>query len=301
MSIVALLLPGGWTGKLISLVQIIVPFQHAATSIADSVTDALKPDPPTVSGEAYEALERQKTALEHQVAALAVRAAQLEKEVEILTATRLWDVDGRHIGALGRLIPVRVITEDLLPWRSSRLINAGSLQGVRDGSAVASRFFTIDQGDAEGVGSGMSVLLREALLGVVEQVGTHTARARLLSDLKAGMKVRVGRVTEEGFAALDRYFWLSGCGDGVMQIRDADRRDVQAGLLQVGDMVLSDPMNDMLPAAMTIGKITAIEPDRKNPLLSILTVKSEIDERFLSRAYVYVPEMTSEAGAASRP
>ncbi len=297
IAITALLLPAEWTGKLISLAQIIVPFQHAAAVTADSVGQALRPNNPTVSPEEHEALERKKTALEHQVAALTVRVAELEKEVDILTATRLWDAGGQRIGARGRLIPARVITDDLLPWRSSQLINAGTLQGVQRGSAVTSRLFTVDQGDADGLDNGMAVLLGEVFVGIVEQVGTHTARVKLLNDVSVQMKVRVGRLTDGGFVPLENYFWLVGRGDGVMEIRDAKRRDVEAGLIQVGDVVLSDPTSGILPCAMTIGRITSIGPDRDNPLLSILTVGAAVDETSLRRIYVYEPEIDTGKGA----
>ncbi len=287
LSVTALLLPGRWTGKLIGLVQVIVPFQHAATAAVDSVGDALHGSGTAVSQEAYEALERQKEASDHRIAALTVRVAELEREVEILTATRLWDAEGQRIGAVGRLIPAGIVTDDLLAWRSSRLVNAGSLQGVQHGSAVTSQHFTIDQGGNSDVRDGLGVVLGEVFVGLVEQVGTHTARVRLLSDVGVEMKVRIGRFTDDGFMPLDKYFWLAGRGNGVMEIRDAERRDVDAGLIRDGDIVMSGPAGLILPAAMTIGKITAVAPNRDNPLLSILTVKSAVDVASLRRVYVY--------------
>ena len=59
LSIVALLLPGRWTGKLISLVQIIVPFQDAATFATDSVAAAINADPGSISRGTYEALAQE--------------------------------------------------------------------------------------------------------------------------------------------------------------------------------------------------------------------------------------------------
>ncbi len=292
--ITALLLPAEWTGKLISLVQVIVPFQHAASFAADSVEHALTPNNPAVSSEAHEALKRQKVVLQRQVAALAVYVAELEKEVDILTAARLWDVEGQRIGARGRLIPATVITEDLLPWRSSRLVNAGTLQGVQRGSPVTSRSLMVDKGEGSSVVDGMAVLLGEAFVGLVEQEGTHVARVRLLSDVGVEMKVRIGRLTDDGFAPLDQYFWLTGCGNGVMEIGDAKRRDVEADLIQVGDIVLSDPASGVLPSAMTIGKVTDVTPNRDNPLLSILTVKSDVDEGSLRRVYVFAPDTDAD-------
>ncbi|RME41043.1 MAG: rod shape-determining protein MreC [Planctomycetota bacterium] len=280
ITILALLLPDRWTGPLISAVQVTVPLQDAAGAVWRK-----EPAAAASSGR-----DRGTEALRHQAAALAARVAELEREVEILTATRLRDIGGKRLGSRGKLIPARVVAEDLLPWRSSRLLDAGSLQGVRRGAPVASRYFTLDQGSERGVRDGMAVLLGEVLVGWVEQVGTHTARMKLLSDVDVQMKVRLGRFTENGFALLERGFWLVGRGHGVMQILDAERRDVEAGRIAVGDVVLTDPSGDVLPASMTVGTVAAIETDPKHPLLSILTVRSPVDPNALRRVYIYEPD-----------
>lgn len=297
-TIIALLLPSEWTGKLISLAQIIVPFQGAATATAEALEDAVGPGSEPISRYEHEKLVRENAALQHRAAALTLRVAELESEVELVTATRLWDVDGGRLGARGRLIPAGVVALDLLPWRESRLVNAGSLQGVRRGAPVVSRYFTVDEGEEAGIRDGMSVLLGETLVGVVEQVGTHDARVKLLSDVTVQMKVRIGRFTENGFVPLGRYFWLTGRGDGRMEIRDAEQRDVDAGVVRVGDMVLSDPTSGTLPVALTVGRIAEVKPDRDNPLLCILTVETDIDPASLRRVYVY--DATSEDVDVSR-
>jgi cell shape-determining protein MreC len=294
VSAVALLAPREWTGGLISLVQVIVPFQDGAVTGVGSAARALERDGGAVSPESHAALAREKAALEHQVAVLSLRVSELEEEVSILEGTRIWEVEGQRIGAQGRLIPARVITTDLLPWRSSRLVNVGTLQGVRRGSAVVSRYFAIDRGEADGVRNGMAILLREAFIGLVEQAGTHTSRVKLLSDVSVERKARIGRFSDGRFTALDRFFWLMGCGEGVMEIRDVERRDVDEGLIQIGDIVLSASESSLLPAAMTIGRVEGIQPDRDNPLLAILTIRSAIDEASLHRVYVYNPDSTKD-------
>jgi len=290
-----------------SLVQVIVPFQDAAGTGADAMVSALEPDAVPVEAEVYASLLREKVGLEHQNASLALLVGELEDEVSLLTATRLWGGQDRQLGARGRLIPARVITDDILTWRSSRLINAGSLQGVPNGAAVVSRAFSIDRGTEDGIRDGMAILLAEALVGIVEQVGTHTARVKLLSDISVEMKVRIGRLNQgrdvEGpagssagsiLSAQDCFYWLTGRGHGIMEIREVDRRDVEAGVIQVGDIVLSDHTEDMLPAPMTIGKIVRIEPDRERPLLSTLTVKSSVDENSLRKIYIFDPDGDAE-------
>lgn len=301
VSIIALALPGAWTARLISLVQVIIPFQAAATAAADSIGDVMAGDDAPVSADDHRALQLRNQAMQHRLVALADRVTGLEREVEVLTATRQWSAGAGPIGPRGRLIPARIVTEDLLSWRSSRLINAGSLQGIRRGAGVVSRHFTIDRGEESGVRDGLAVLLGEVFVGVVEQVGTHTTRVKLLSDVASGMKVRIGRLDDEGFRSAEGYFWLVGRGGGLMEIRDVDRRAVEDGHILVGDIVLSDNMDDNLPAAMTIGTVDAIEPDRRNPLLSILSVQAAVEEDSLRRVYVYEPDTRAKATAAAAP
>ncbi|MCH7885856.1 MAG: hypothetical protein IIC01_11485, partial [Planctomycetes bacterium] len=258
VSVGALLLPADWTGGLISLVQVLVPFQHAASAVINSGTQVDSRNGADESNQgSTSSMDLEKAALAHQVAALTIRVAELEREVGILTATRLWDVDGARLGASGQLIPAGVVTGDLLPWRSSSLINAGTLQGVRRGAAVTSCHFTVDRGTDDGVRSGLAILLGETLIGWVEQAGTHTARVKLLTDPSVEMKVRIGRfekVTDPAvdsqppgglkpaasnrhpaFRLADGYFWLTGRGNGRMQIRGVKRGDVESGVVQTGD------------------------------------------------------------------
>ncbi len=287
------MLPRAWTGGLVSLIQVVAPLQDAAATAIDSAAGAVAADGNVVSAEAYTALAQQKAALEHRLAALTARADYLEEEVDVLTATRLWGTADRQIGARGRLIPARVVSSDMLPWRSSHLITAGSLQGVHRGNAVTSRLFTVEPGESREIQDGMAILLGEVLIGTIAQdLGTHTARVKLLSDVSVQQKVHIGALAEdEELVILDQYYWLKGRGQGVMEIRDVDRRNAQAGFIQVGDLVLSDSENPTLPAPMVIGRVVRIDPDRNNPLLCILTVESGVDLDAYRRVYVFAPDI----------
>jgi len=289
VSIIALLLPSAWTGKLISLAQVIVPFQHAVTAAADTVAGEEAPGG-TVTTADYDAVQRENAALKHRLAALSVRNGELETQVQLLEATRAWEVEGRSIGARGRLIPARIVTDDLLAWRSSRLINAGSLQGVSRGDAVASHYFSIDEGEVGGVRQGMAILLGEALIGLVEQSGTHVSRVKLLSDVSVEMKVRLGRFADDQFSMHEGYYWLVGKGGGRMEIRDVDKRQVDEGAVAVGDVVLSDPRSELLPTALIIGQVVEISSDRDKPLFSVLTIESVANVETMHGVYVYDPD-----------
>lgn len=290
LSVVGLVLPRSWTHSLISLVQVVIPFVDGVESATDSVLGTASGAASPVPAEIHDTLQRQKRALEHQVVALASRVRSLEDEVSLLTATRMWKVGEDRLGARGRLVPAKVIHRDLLSWRDSQLVRTGTLQGVRRGSPVASAHFTIDQGSVAGVRSGLSIVLGETLIGFVEQCGTHTARVKLLSDVSVQMKVRIGRLTSEGFIPRDGFFWLVGRGRGLMELRDLDRSDIRGGRIRAGDIVLADATSSLLPVAMVIGRIVQIEPDRTNPLLSIATVRGDVEAATLQRVYVYDPQ-----------
>jgi cell shape-determining protein MreC len=284
-----LVIPRAWSAKLLSLVQVFVPFQDAAILTADSVAEGFGPTAPPVPSEQFEQIQREKEAAERRFAAVSLRAQQLENQVVLLTAAREWNAGGQPLGAQGKLLPARVVAEDLLPWRSARTINVGLLQGVAPGSTVTSHELDIDRGTADGIAGGQAILLGESLLGFVDEAGSHIARVKLLSDVDVQMKVRIGRLEGDAFQSLDRYYWLIGKGRGQMQIRDVEAKEVQGGIIRTGDMVLSDPQSDSLPAAMVIGRITHIESDRDNPLFAILTVEPAVAPDSLRRVYVYLP------------
>ena len=294
-SAAALWMPASWTRRLSSLIQWVVPFQQASQAVADVAAPPTAGESTSLSTDEALALQRTNLALENQTAALTARVEELESQVRSLTASRLWDADGRKLGSRGRLIPAGVLGQDVVSWRSSRMLSAGSWQGVSPGAAVVSRLFTINQGDAAGARPGLTILLGETLVGFIDSTATHTSQAKLLSDLSVQMKVRVGWMTAGQFALLEGYFWLSGAGEGKMLIRDVDRRLIDAGRIQVGDRVLSDSQSEVLPAALNIGNVTEIAPDRDNPLFAILTVQSTVAEDSLRQVYIFDPARTESS------
>lgn len=283
------LLPAAWTGRLMSLVQVIVPFQAAADKVGDVVGDAVHGPPDAIPAAAYHDLEARHRALERLSASLSVALTELEAENRILTALRSEGVGGAGLQT-GRLIPARVVASDLVPWRSSRSIDAGTLRGVRRGAPVTSRVLDIDRGRADGLLRGMAILRAESLIGVVADTGTHTARVMLLTDVDAQRVVRIGSFTADGFHMLPGEHWLVGRGRGVMEIRDVAWTDAASGRVRVGDVVLSDPNSEALPVSLTIGRITAIEHDLDHPQLAVVTLRPAVDEASIERVYVFDPQ-----------
>ena len=295
VSVAGLVFPRLWLRPLTSVVQIFVPLQHAVGAAANAISDGLGDSGPPVSAGEAAALRGENRALRNHLVAMQASLDGLRVENARLTGIRRGG-----LGETGRLIPARVISSDMHAWRDSRLINSGTLRGVRTGAPVMThRLADIEALKEKGVRSGMAVLLGEALVGeVVEIVGTHTARVRLLSDPASRLKIQIGRfadlIGEEPTAAavfevVRAASWLVGVGKGKMEIRDIDSDDFTAGRVRVGDTVTSHPSNQLAPAALVVGEIIEIHPDRRNPLLCIATVQSPIDESQLRRVYVYDP------------
>lgn len=286
VSLILFAAPRSWTHGLLTAVQFVIPAQYAVQWGTDAVAGGPASDGMPPGAEECARLANERRGQEHLAAALAARVADLQREVELLTATRLWNVDGLSLGSSGRLVPADVLGGDVLAWRDSAWIDTGS---VRRGDAVVSRTLEVGAGTAGGVQAGLAVLLGESLVGFVDAVGTHSSRVKLVSDTGSGMKVRIGRMVAGRLVSTERYYWMTGQGQGRMRVGDVVREDVDRGRIAAGDLVLSDPMLGALPAPMVVGTVTDCAADRENPLLAVLEVRSAVEAAGLRRVYVYDP------------
>ncbi len=281
VSAVGIMLPDRITGSLISLVQVIVPFQDWTTRGTQAATDALAGSPDTVpSPEKLAALQRENEYLRHRLASASVQYNELAEQHRAVAGIR------RRGLTNGRLVPARVVAGDVLAWRESRLINAGTLKGVKRSSAVASHYFTIELDEQDAAQPGLSVLAGEALVGFIDQVGTHSARVRLLTDRDTKMSPLIARYSDGKYYPLDKEFWMVGTGGRLLQIRDVDHRYIKTGAIKEGDIVLSGGTDRRLPAPMTIGTVKKIHTDPDNSLLYILDVEPAIDPSEIRKVLV---------------
>jgi len=280
IAVAGLLLPDAITGKLLNLVQVLVPFQDWSTRSAEGTADALggEGDVPTPKEAAR--LKIENTALRHRLATLSAQYELAESDLAAATGIRRRGLQG------GRLIPARVVAADAAAWRESRLVNAGTLLGVRRDSAVTSNVFAVAADDPGAVRDGYAVLAGEALVGFVEQVATHVARVRLITDRQTKLKVLIARVEEDRYHPLDAEFWMVGTGGAQLEVRDVNHRFIRADSIRNGDVVLTVPGEPNLPLAVTIGTITAVRPDPDNPLLYRLSVDPSVRSEDLRSVFV---------------
>lgn len=291
ISLIGLILPTSITGRLMNLVQVLVPIQDGATRLADGVGRALTAPLPAVSGDQHEQALQEIQALRRTVAALSARVTTQQHDIQELTGIR-------HLGGGvdDVLIPARLVAGDVLSFRDSGLIDAGTLRGVTPHAAVTARDLGLDVGSTDGAQPGMAVLSGQVLVGWVTQAGSHTARVRLLSDPAAPpMPVAIARATGQVFEVLKAEFWLVGQGRGRLAVIDVDRAYIEGDppQIRVGDVVITPDDDPRLPMALTIGTVRDIQPNPKNQLIYVLTVKSAVPQKISG---VYVLGRRNDAG-----
>jgi len=282
LSLAALIAPPRYTGWLANLVQVVAPFQAVTNRTLAAAEDAfVGPPAPEVKPPDAGELERQRSDLENLLHSLTARMEVLERQNEELTAIRKLGLDTR-----GDLIPAHVSSQDLLSWRSSVAVDAGSRRKVRTGAAVLSDHFSVNVGSQQGVQDGLRVLSSEALVGTVVNTGTHTARVQLLTDPDTIMVATISRVRDGKPLPLDREFLLQGTGKGRLEIRDVAQKYVLSGDIQTGDVVMTSGAEVILPAPVVVGRVSTIRRDPENGTLYILDVEPAVQPEQLRRVYI---------------
>lgn len=269
---VVVVLPAPLTAPLASIMQIFVPLQHLFSALLPGLAD------PPADGDAL--ADPRVEMLRNRIAAQTMEIRRLRHENQALAHLRQLGLQG------GRLIAARLVAADSVAWRESRLIDQGTLRGIRRDAAVISSYFT-SVGGADGVADGMSIVSGEVLIGEIVETRTHTARVLLLTDPEA--RPRVVRIVHEGDSGaevLDAEFLCRGIGQGSMAIREVDHNYVQQGKVKPGDRVVTAAGDLNLPCEMVIGRVHEIRRDDDNAVLYNLTVKPLLDVSRLGRVYV---------------
>ena len=281
ISLVGIMLPRDLTGRLLSVAQILAPFQDWSTRAASAATDAVAVAGESVSRTDHEALQREKQILQHQVNTISAGFDALQRDFQDVSGVRARGLSG------GKLLPARTMGDDVLAWRRSKLIGAGSSGGVKLAAAVTTHMFSIDAGQGLNVREGLAVISGEVLLGFVDQVGTHASRIRLLTDRDSHLRVLISRIEGGQYLPLDAEFWMVGTGAEALEVRDIDHRYIKSGAVAVGDTVLSVGDDPRLPVSLTVGSVTRVRPDPDNPLLHILEVNPAVDYGQVRKVFVF--------------
>ncbi|MCG3139049.1 MAG: hypothetical protein HJJLKODD_02927 [Phycisphaerae bacterium] len=277
LSLIALFLPTPISATLRNVMQVIVPLQHAMVALTDPATGESR----VMSPGEIESLIRQVQGYQQQVAALSLHNAQLENERTMLLGLR-----DRSRSEDWNLLPALVVAGDSLAWRESKLLDRGTLKGVRSEQLALSDYF-LRQGTDHGVQEGMNIVASECLVGEVVEASTNSARLLLVTDRESRPRlVQIGRLVENRFEFLTDEFILHGAGEGRMQIDNVHHDLIDQQKIQIDDLVVNADGDDRLPLAVIIGRVEAIRRDDRNGLIYILDVRSTLDLNRLRQVYV---------------
>ena len=185
------------------------------------------------------------------------------------------------------MIPAKVVADDALAWHQTKLLDKGTLRGVRRDAMVTSNLF-VNVGEQR-VASGMMVLAGEVLVGRIARTGTHTSRLVLLTDPGETLPVRIGKVQNGELNIGDADFMMFGLGGDRLEIREVPSRYIEQKLIEQDAVVVSSPVNTQLPVSMVVGTVKHIRRNDRNRLLYTIEVEPAVTSKQLRRVYVIDP------------
>src|SRR5262245_19783275 len=157
----ALKLPPGFSDWTKHVMQHLGPCQHVAYSSAFRATQAVAA---IDESETVSRLKLENSTPRHSLMSLAGEVESLRRE-----KAGLMNIRENFIPRELPLMRARIVSRDIVASRDGLVIDRGASRKVGDRDWVASRFF-IDEGATAGLDAGQVALVRESLLGRIEQV-----------------------------------------------------------------------------------------------------------------------------------
>jgi rod shape-determining protein MreC len=136
------------------------------------------------------------------------------------------------------------------------------------------RYVTINVGAQQGAEVGMSVVSGGAgLVGRISEVGPRTAKVRLLTDPDSAVAAILQTTRGTGL--------LVGQPDGSLQLNFIPQEEE----VRVGDVVLTSGLGGLMPKALVIGQVTAVQ-QKEYETFQTATVRPAVDFSRLELALV---------------
>lgn len=277
------LLPGRWTRCADGLGQPVSPLTWILSSGTRHARETLKSvGQPTPTREGFEQLRRQNRRLAQQVGQQQLLIGEMERQVAELSGLRDQLADSR-----ARIIFASVVGGDTSPQRETITISKGRRHGVEQGDWVAAGAPPAERDPAA---TGRDLLLRQWLIGRVDEVQPYLSRVQLTTDPHFGpQRVWTARALADGTWQLaDQQCGLTGSGSGIMRI-DRASKDYRAADYTIVLLPLAYPQ----PMAMAIGRVVGSQT-LETGLHYELEVEPWDDPYTLS--YVYVISLSQQAG-----
>lgn len=213
-------------------------------------------------------------------ARLAAKAAELERQLREMR---------RIIGQLSdyplMLVPAHVLSRDYVLPESIMTIDAGSRQGVSGGHWVVTAY--ISQGKTAGVRKGEAVVDAEGVIGLVEQVGPHVSRVKLITSDRCSLAARVmhWNASAGQWVAQAEIGVTRGSGDG----RTLHLQHIPKSVAVCpGDYVVTASGDTGMTGSLIIGQVTEVL-SAPAKLTYDITVRPRVDLDKLGRVYVLSP------------
>jgi rod shape-determining protein MreC len=192
----------------------------------------------------------QNDSLRGELARLLEENARLREALE--ASGHLEDIADMRRALEVQLLPVELVGSDLSPWFRSVLLDHGRSDGVR---------------------SGMPVIAKGGLVGLVTATSRTAAKTMLLLDRQAAVDGTVQRSRTRGIVR-------GRGGDDLAFEFEAREADVQ-----LGDLVITSGLDGVYPKELLVGIVTAL-PEAGSQLLQTATLRPAVDFGRLERAFV---------------
>ena len=134
---------------------------------------------------------------------------------------------------------------------------------------------TIDKGEKNGVKKGMAVIIKDGLIGTVDNTSNYHSTVKLLTSNTSNDKISV-KIVQEGMSI---YGLLSGFDEKTKQFTiEGIAQNVE---IKEGSIVTTTGMGDLFPSGILIGSVSNVTTDHFD-LAKIVKVESSIDFNDLS-------------------
>jgi rod shape-determining protein MreC len=147
---------------------------------------------------------------------------------------------------------------DRTAWQGVNFILADCVTTTVDGLHGE---LVVNRGTEDGLATGQFVMADDSIVGVIAEVGSRTARIRLITDPASKIAVRM-----EG---LDAERIMQGCGGNLAKVRLVPKK------LQVkkGEVVCAQKKPGFLSIPVIAGTVVECQSSKDNPLLWDITVE----------------------------
>ncbi len=200
-----------------------------------------------------------------------------------------------------RLVPARAVATDSLPYGWTRVLNAGSNDGVDGGMLATQRLILTDR--RKQLPPNLAVLGDSALVGRIMESGAFTARLQLVTDANFSSRVHIARVIDPSSpreVQVDaRRVTLT---PQINYAIEAYARGNGAGLLvcdpipavhnvRPGDILQTRGRDALLPVPVVMARVTEVSDDPEHAGMVIVTAKPLADLASLRDVYIIVPRI----------